>query len=56
MKNSRRISSLEQDIRHTYVEMKSLLQAEEKVKEVGWNCSHFMRKSILGAGQGRKVS
>jgi hypothetical protein len=30
-KDFRRIASLEQDIRHAYAEMKSLLQAEEKV-------------------------
>jgi hypothetical protein len=28
----RRIAALEKDIRHAYVEMKSLMQAEEKVK------------------------
>ena len=29
----RRIANLEQDIRHAYVEMKSLMQTEEKVYE-----------------------
>jgi hypothetical protein len=30
----RRMASLEQDIRRAYVETKSLLQAEEKVKKI----------------------
>lgn len=45
---SRRIASLEKDIRHAYAEMKSLMQAEEKVKNYCLNYIFYQVFFLLG--------
>lgn len=54
--SSRRIVSLEKDIRHAYAQMKSLLQAEEKVQILQMIFLIDRLLKILGASNRRKIS
>jgi hypothetical protein len=47
MRYFRRTVSLERDIRHAYVQMKTLVQTEEKVKNIQENLSRLFLEFFL---------